>query len=66
MMELQEIYIQVFGLMFQTVSSLVRKKVPLVRHDLYKREWEAIGKILAKGFNDTGYLPTMISKSFVQ
>ena len=37
-----------------------------VRHDLYKKEWEAIGKILAKGFNDTGYFPTMIRKSFVQ
>ena len=65
-MELQEIYIQVFRLMFQTVSSFVRKKAPFVLHDLYKREWEAIGKILAKGFNDTGYFPTMISKSFVQ
>ena len=43
-----------------------KERVPFVRHDLYKREWEAIGKILAKGFNDTGYFPTMISKSFVQ
>ena len=33
---------------------------------MYRREWEAIGKILAKGFNDTGYFPAMISKSFVQ
>ena len=67
-MELQEIYVQVFGLLFQTVPSLVRKKerVPFARHDLYKKEWKTIGKILAKGFNDTGYFPTMISKSFVQ
>ena len=43
-----------------------KKRVPFVRHNLYMREWEAIGKILAKGFNDTGYFPTMISKSFVQ
>ena len=27
-----------------------KERVPFVRHDLYKREWEAIGKILAKGF----------------
>ena len=40
--------------------------VSFVRHDLYKKEWEALGKILAKGFNDTGYFPTMINKSFVQ
>ena len=43
-----------------------KERAPFVRHDLYKREWEAIGKILAKGFNDTGYFLTMISKSFVQ
>ena len=43
-----------------------KERVPFVRHDLYKKEWEAIGKILTKGFNDTGYFPTMISKSFVQ
>ena len=43
-----------------------KEKVPFVHHDLYKRQWEAIGKIVAKGFNNTGYFPTMISKSFVQ
>ena len=43
-----------------------KERAPFVRHDLCKREWEAIGKILAKGFNDTGYFPTMISKSSVQ
>ena len=43
-----------------------KERVPFVCHDIYKKEWEAIGKILAKGFNDTGYFPTMISKSFVQ
>ena len=43
-----------------------KKRVPFVRHDLYKKEWEAVGKILAKGFNDIGYFRTMISKSFVQ
>ena len=43
-----------------------KERVPFVRHDLYKKKWEAIRKILAKAFNDTGYFPTMISKSFVQ
>ena len=43
-----------------------KERVPFVRHNLYKKEWEAIRKILAKGFNDTGYFLTMISKSFVQ
>ena len=43
-----------------------KERVPFVRHDLYKKEWKTIGKILAKRFNDMGYFPAMISKSFVQ
>ena len=43
-----------------------KERVLFVCHELYKKEWEAIGKILAKGFIDTAYFPTMISKSFVQ
>ena len=38
-----------------------KERVPLVRHDSDEKEWEVVGKILAKGFNDTGYFPTMIS-----
>ena len=43
-----------------------KKRVPFVCHDLYKMEWEAVVKILTKGFNDIGYFRTMIGKSFVQ
>ena len=43
-----------------------KKGYHFFRHDLYKKEWKAIGKTLATGFNDTGYFPTMISKSFLQ
>ncbi|XP_057316245.1 uncharacterized protein LOC130657280 [Hydractinia symbiolongicarpus] len=41
------------------------ERVPFVRHDLYVSEWEAIGKILVKGFIDTGYFPIVISRSFM-
>ena len=43
-----------------------KERVPFLCHNFYKKEWEAIGKILAKEFNDIGYFPTTISKSFVQ
>ena len=33
----------------QTPHWRERKSTIFVRHDLYKKEWEAIGKILAKG-----------------
>ena len=41
------------------------ERVPYVRHDLFKYEWEAIGKILLKGYIDTEYFPVILSKTFV-
>ena len=39
--------------------------VPFVRHDLYKQEWEAVGKILVQGYKDTSYFPLILSKAFI-
>ena len=33
------------------------ERVPCVRLDLFNYEWETIGKILLKGYIDSGYLP---------
>ena len=41
------------------------ERVPYVQHDLFKYEWEATGKILLKGYIDTGYFPVILSKAFV-
>ena len=41
------------------------ERVPFVRHDLYTEEWDAIGKILVKGFLDTNYFPTVLSSCFI-
>ena len=41
------------------------ERVPYLRHDLFKYEWEAIGKILLKGYIDTGYFLVILSKAFV-
>ncbi|XP_057309778.1 uncharacterized protein LOC130647812 [Hydractinia symbiolongicarpus] len=43
-----------------------KERVPYVRHDLYKAEWEAIGKIILKGYVDTQYFPILISKAFLE
>ena len=40
-------------------------RVPLVRHDFFINEWNAVGKIIYKGYVDSGYFPMLISKSFL-
>ena len=42
-----------------------KERVPFVRHDLYKEEWEAIVKIIEIGFIDTHYFPLILSQAFV-
>ena len=39
--------------------------VPFVQHELYIPEWEAIGRILMKGYLDFGYFPIVLSYCFV-
>ena len=42
-----------------------RERVPFVRHDHFVDEWEAIGRILVKGFTALSYFPTFLSKAFI-
>ena len=42
-----------------------KEKVPAIRHDYQKSEWEAIGRILVFGFKRAGYFPVALSKAFV-
>ena len=42
-----------------------KEKVPAIRHDYQKSEWEAIGRILLYGFKRAGYFPIALSKAFV-
>ena len=41
------------------------EKVPSVRHDFQKLEWESIGRILVYGFNQVNFFPLFLSKAFV-
>ena len=40
------------------------ERVPSIRHDFQRPEWEAIGRILVKGFKCCQYFPLMLSKTF--
>lgn len=31
------------------------QRVPFVRHDMFEKEWKHIGKIIVKGYSDTGF-----------
>ena len=42
-----------------------RERVSFVRHDHFVEEWNAIGRILVKGFESGSYFPLFISKAFL-
>ena len=41
------------------------ERVPYIRHDLYIKEWAAIGNVLDRGFLDASYFPTRISRASI-
>jgi len=41
------------------------ERVPSIRHDFKRKEWEAIARILLKGFQEYQYFPLRLSKVFV-
>ena len=41
------------------------ERVPAIRHDYQKPHWEAIGRILLKGYTSCQYMPLMLSKAFL-
>ena len=60
---------EVYSLFWNEVATCCligeKERVPFIRHDLYKREWEAVGKILVQGYKDTSYFPLILSKAFI-
>ena len=36
----------------------------LIRHDFDRKKWEAVGRILVKGYTDCQYFPLKIGKAF--
>ena len=42
-----------------------RERVPFIRHDHFIKEWEAVGRILVKGYQSVSYFPLFLSKAFI-
>ena len=40
------------------------ERVPYIRHDFDRKKWEAVGRILVKGYTECQYFPHKISKAF--
>ncbi|KAK3742020.1 hypothetical protein QZH41_014346 [Actinostola sp. cb2023] len=59
----------IFSTFWQSIYSSVTlgdlEKVPCIRHDHQKTEWEAIGRVLAYGFKYFGYIPIGLSPVFL-
>ena len=41
------------------------ERVPAIRHDFQDGEWEAIGRVMVKGYQDLKYFPVMLNKVFI-
>ena len=37
------------------------EKIPFIRHDLQKKEWEAVARVLVYGFKNLNYFPLKLS-----
>ena len=41
------------------------EKIPFIRHDLQKKEWEAVARVLVYGFKNLNYFPLKLSWAFI-
>ena len=51
---------------YETCTLGTDVKVPFIRHDYQEDEWKAIGRVLMKGWKDTGYFPIHLAKPFME
>ena len=60
---------EVYSLFWKQFSSSMtigeRERVPFVRHDHFIKEWEAVGRILVKGYKSASFFPMFLSKAFM-
>ena len=61
----REVYTLFWNEFANSMTIRERERVPLVRHDHFVEEWNAIGRILVKGFESVSYFPLFISKAFL-
>ena len=60
---------EVYSLFWKQFANSVmigeRGRVPFIRHDHFIKEWEAVGRILVKGYQSVSYFPLFLSKAFI-
>ena len=61
----REVYTLVWNEFTNSMTIGERERVPFVGHDHFVEEWNAIGRILVKGFESVSYFPPFISKAFL-
>ena len=62
---LREVFTLFWGEFSISMTIGERERVPFVRHDHFVDEWEAIGRILVKGYMSVKYYPLFISQAFI-
>lgn len=50
---------------FPSLATGANRKIPSIRHDYQKRDWEAIGRFLVFGYMNAHYFPITLSPVFV-
>ncbi|XP_028417887.1 uncharacterized protein LOC114542566 [Dendronephthya gigantea] len=50
---------------FMSLAVGRKEKTPFIRHDMQKREWQAIARILVYGYKNYGYFPLQLSFLFM-
>ena len=60
-----DLYASFWSEVADSVGVGASERVPFVRHDLHKKEWESIGRFLRRGFVEANYFPIILSKVFI-
>ena len=60
-----DLYASFWSEVADSVGAGASERVPFVRHDLHKKEWESIGRILQRGLVEANYFPIILSKVFI-
>ena len=50
---------------YNSLMSGEDERVPSVRHDMNREKWEAVSRVLVKGYTQEHYLPIRISQVFL-
>lgn len=61
----RDVLVSFWSEFFNSLAIGALEKVPNIRHDHQKTEWEAIGRIIVYGYEVAGYFPLGLSRAFV-